>query len=88
MFSIETKNKITDFLFGYTIGGVGSISTISYGIPKWRIFKNRRIDKKLKEEELEYLYSEAYELQCVRNYFARKASNRLRDDSGRFIKEK
>jgi hypothetical protein len=83
---IETRNKITDFLFGYTVDGVASISTVSYGIPKWQVFKNRRIDKALQEQELEYLKSEEYAQQCVRNYFSRLADKRLRDNKGRFIK--
>ena len=86
MDKLAIQNKVTDFLFGYRVDGIASISTPSYRIPKWRIFKNRRIDKALQKEDLEYLKSDDYVKECVHEYFLHLADKRPRDSKGRFIK--
>jgi hypothetical protein len=80
------NNKINEFLFGYRVDGIGGISTPTYGIPKWRIFENRRIDKKLREDELVYLHSDAYARECVKRYFSSMARTRKRNEAGQFVK--
>lgn len=80
------NNKITEFLFGYRVDGIGAISTPTYGIPKWRIFENRRIDKALRDDEWAYLHSEAYARECVKRYFLSLARTRKRNKFGQFVK--
>jgi hypothetical protein len=86
MDKLAVQNKVTDFLWGYRVDGIASISTPSYGIPKWRIFENRRIDKALREEEISYLKSDEYKQQCVHEYLSSLSREHPRNNKGQFIK--